>query len=180
MFIFYHFTFLGKIMSGFTRRFKLPQTIFSSLLLNFWPLLMIFQSGACKMSNHRRGAHRLFPQFTVPPPLPKHMPIGTYILTYWTDKPKMGFFVISGFKLFIYFGICIFFYSCLEGFYMLGFKPVFLKLVKFRPSPSVNQIKVSNLFRRLLFMILVGYTVYQLSLVFDTLNSSSMQSDELF
>ena len=82
MFIFYHFTFLGKIMPESTRRFKLPQKFFSSLLLNFWPLLMIFQSGACKMSNHRRGAHRLFPQFTVPPPLPKHMPIGTYILTY--------------------------------------------------------------------------------------------------
>ena len=80
MFILYHFTFWWKIMPESTRRFKLPQKFFSSLLLNFWPLLMIFQSGACKMNNHRRGGHRLFPQFTVPPPLPKHMPIGTHIL----------------------------------------------------------------------------------------------------
>ena len=92
MFILNHFTFWWEIMPESTRRFKLPQRLFSSLLLNFWPLLMIFQSGACKMSNRRRGGHRLFPQFTVPPPLPKHMPIGTYILFHIDSRQTKNVF----------------------------------------------------------------------------------------
>ena len=83
-----------------------------------------------------------------------------------------------GFKLFLYGGICTLFYTCLESFWIMGCKPVYFQLIKFKPS--AYQTKVSNLFRRLLFMTLVGYTVYQLSLVFDTLNSSPMQSGELF